>query len=312
MGDSLLIGAAFKKSIDDFLIYLKGEKGASSHTINAYRTDIEQFAFFIGQRIGLDVGPEAVDVWVIRRFLGWLNQQSQQKTSINRKLASLRAFYRFLLLDGQITYNPVASLKGLRQEKRLPRFLSYEDIKKLLSIPVATSLGLRDRAIMETLYATGLRVGELVALDEESIDLEAGYVRVLGKGHRERIVPVGSEAVKAICDYLKLGRPKLVKRSQQQEVKALFLNHHGQRITARGVRERLTNYVKKASLSSGISPHTIRHCFATHLLERGADLRVVQELLGHVQLQTTQIYTHLSQSRLREVYHQAHPRAFKS
>lgn len=306
-----MMATAFQEGLAAFKLYLEGEKQASSCTVNAYRVDIEQFAAFVAERVGPEAGPADVDAWVIRRFLGWMNQLGRKKTSINRKLASLKAFYRFLLREGVVESSPVAQLSGLRKEKRLPRYLIYDEVKKLLSLPPSTPLGLRDRAILETLYASGIRVSELVGLTLSSLDLEAGYARVLGKGRRERIVPLGSHAVKALRDYLSHGRPRLAIRRNPPETTALFLNYCGGCLTTRGVRERLSHYVDKAALTAGISPHTLRHCFATHLLERGADLRVVQELLGHAQLTTTQIYTHLSQSKLREVYHQAHPRAYK-
>ncbi len=302
---------SFQNGQEAFRTYLKSEKQASSSTINAYSTDIEQFAVFVAERVGPDAGPADVDAWVIRRFLGWLNRLGQKRTSINRKLASLKAFYRFLLREKLVETNPVAQLSGLRGEKRLPRFLIYEEVNKLLNQPAATPLGLRDRAILETLYASGVRVGELVGMNLECLDLQGGYARILGKGSRERIVPLGSHAVKALRDYLTRGRPQLAARHSPPETKALFLNHRGGPLTARGVRERLTHYVKKAALTAGVSPHTFRHCFATHLLERGAGIRVVQELLGHARLTTTQIYTHLSQTKLREIYRQAHPRAYK-
>jgi len=301
--------AGFKEMLARFVVYLEREKQASVCTVTAYRSDIEQFVDFIEERTGSHTGPADVDMWTIRRFLGRLNQLGQKKTSINRKLASIRAFYRFLIREGIVENSPVSLISGLRKERYLPRFLSYEEVRKLLNIPLATPLGLRDRAILETIYASGIRVGELVSLDRESIDFAAGYARVLGKGKRERIVPLGRQAVKALKDYVIIGRPKLEARKNPPETKALFLNHLGNRLTARGVRNRISRYVEKASLTSGISPHTLRHCFATHMLERGADLRVVQELLGHIQLTTTQIYTHVSQSRLREIYHRAHPRA---
>jgi tyrosine recombinase XerC len=307
-----MIGTAFQEGLEGFILYLEGEKQASPCTITAYRADIEQFATFVYERQGPGAGPADVDTWLVRRFLGWLNQLGREKSSMNRKLAALRSFYRFLLREGKVESSPAALLAGPRREKRLPRFLSYAEVEKLLAIPAATPLGLRDRSMLETLYASGIRVSELVGLELENLDLEAGYARVLGKGRRERVVPLGSQAVEALRDYLARGRPALAARRNPPEAKALYLNHLGGRLTVRGVRERLNHYVEKAALSSGISPHTLRHCFATHMLERGADLRVVQELLGHVNLSTTQIYTHLSQARLREVYQQAHPRARRS
>ncbi|MGI9860406.1 tyrosine recombinase XerC [Moorella naiadis] len=302
-------GDSFAGALAGFITFLQGEKQASPATIDAYRVDIEQFAAFVTERLGREAGPTAVDIWLVRRYLGWLNQLGRQRASINRKLAALRAFYRFLLRTEQITNNPVALLAGLRQEKKLPRYLDSGEINKLLNVPATTALGLRDRAILETLYASGIRVAELVGLDREDLDLEAGYARVLGKGRRERIVPLGHYAIKTLQDYLHRGRPELATRRNPPEVDALFLNHLGGRLTVRGVRERLYHYVAKAALTAGISPHALRHTFATHLLEGGADLRVVQELLGHVRLATTQIYTHISQARLREVYQKYHPRA---
>ena len=304
-----MIGRAFAEGLAGFITYLEGEKMASPCTVTAYRTDIEQFAAFVWERLGPTGGPADVDSWLVRRFLGRLNQLGQEKTSMGRKLAALRSFYRFLLREGQVTASPVAFITGPRRQKHLPRFLIYAEVEKLLAAPATTPLGLRDRAILETLYASGIRVSELVGLDKENLDLEAGYARVLGKGRRERIVPLGRQAVNANRDYLARGRPELARRRNPPELQALYLNHIGGRLTVRGVRERLSHYVEKAALSGGISPHTLRHCFATHLLERGADLRVVQELLGHINLTTTQIYTHISQARLREIYQHAHPRA---
>ncbi|PRR70501.1 tyrosine recombinase XerC [Neomoorella humiferrea] len=307
-----MIGRAFQEGLKGYVLYLEGEKNASPCTVAAYRKDIEQFAAFIYERCGPEAEPGDVDTWWVRRFLGWLNQKGQAKSSMNRKLAALRSFYRFLLREGKVDKSPAALVTGPRREKLLPRFLSYAEIEKLLAIPVDTPLGLRDRAILETLYASGIRVSELVSLNIENLDLTAGYARVLGKGRRERIVPLGSHAVKALEDYLARGRPSLAARRRPPETQALYLNHHGGRLTARGVRERMEHYVARAALNGGISPHTLRHCFATHMLERGADLRVVQELLGHVNLSTTQIYTHISQARLREIYQEAHPRARRS
>lgn len=308
-GGEVMPGVTFGEALEGFLLYLKGERQASPCTVDAYRADIEQFAAFVAGRAGQEAGPAAVDIWMVRRYLGWLNQLGQQRSSMNRKLAALRAFYRFLLRAGQVQSSPVALLSGPRREKRLPGCLSHAEMEKLLSIPATTPLGLRDRAILETLYASGIRVAELVGMDQDDLDLVAGYARVLGKGRRERVVPLGRYAVKALENYLHRARPELAARRIPPEPRALFLNHLGGRLTTRGVRERLSHYVEKAALRRGVSPHTIRHTFATHLLEGGADLRVVQELLGHIRLATTQIYTHISQSQLREVYRQFHPRA---
>ncbi|MBE3581570.1 MAG: tyrosine recombinase XerC [Thermoanaerobacteraceae bacterium] len=301
----------FAEALEEFASYLTGEKNAAAGTLKAYLTDLRQFASFIEKNLGPTAHPNEVDHLLVRRFLGWLNGQRQQRSSMARKLVSLRVFYRYLLREGIVDRNPVDTIKAPRQPKRLPQYISYPDLLRLLEIPVYTPLGLRDRAILETLYASGVRVGELVNLDLDDLDLKGGHLRVMGKGRRERLAPLGAAARAALEEYLRSARPLLERKGRRPE-RALFLNYRGGRLSSRGIRERLEHYVRKASLSAGISPHTLRHCFATHMLERGADLRAVQELLGHARLSSTQVYTHVNPHRLREVYDLAHPRAGKA
>lgn len=303
-----MLNQEFKKALEDFGSYLAAEKNVASATLIAYLTDLKQFAVYVQSTLGPEAGPEEVDRTLVRRFLGWLNVLQEKKSTIARKLVALRVFYRYLLREGRVEINPVELIRSPRQEKRLPKYLPYNEIIKILEAPPPTPLGLRDRALWETLYASGLRVGELVNLNLEDVDLIRGEIRVRGKGQRERLAPLGRVAIAALKDYLVRGRPLLAARGEAGE-KALFLNYRGGRLTSRGVRDRLDYYVKKMALAAGVSPHTLRHCFATHMLERGADLRVVQELLGHVRLSSTQVYTHVTPEHLRQVYQKAHPRA---
>ncbi|MDN5346670.1 MAG: integrase/recombinase XerC [Clostridia bacterium] len=299
----------FATAIDEYILYLQGEKNVAGSTLRAYRADLEQFALFVEERLGAGAGPDEVDHLTVRRYLGWLHLLGRQRSSINRKIAALRSFYHYLLREGKARVNPLALISALKQRRKLPDFLPYAELVTLLEAPDQTPLGLRDRALWEVLYASGMRVGELVALNLEDVELETGYARVYGKGRRERLVPLGKTAIAALKDYLERGRPFLAGRTPSLKGQPLFVNYRGGRLTARGVRERLQHYLKLVGGKKNISPHTLRHCFATHLLERGADLRVVQELLGHARLSTTQIYTHVSQRRLREIYKKAHPRA---
>ncbi|GAW94327.1 tyrosine recombinase XerC [Calderihabitans maritimus] len=290
--------------LERFLFYLQVEKNASKHTVEAYRRDIMQFIEFVKDDLA---GNSFLDYRHLRRYLSHLHRQGLSRSSMARKLSALRSFFRYLCREQIIEYNPAARVTTPRLEKRLPSFLYYPELLRLLEAPdCSTPLGIRDRALLETLYATGIRVSELVGLNEEDVDIFLGYARVCGKGSKERIVPIGSEAAEWLKRYKEVVRGKLL---QDEQTRALFLNRQGRRITVRGVRYILDKYVRKVSLGEKVSPHTLRHCFATHLLERGADLRVVQELLGHVKLSTTQVYTHVTKNRLREVYLQAHPRA---
>ncbi|PKM47632.1 MAG: tyrosine recombinase XerD [Firmicutes bacterium HGW-Firmicutes-8] len=296
--------------LDSFIIYLRVEKNASPRTIESYQNDIWQFIDFLAGELktpGEKIRPHQVDRLIVRKHLALLQRSGLKKTSIARKMASLRAFFRYLSREEILTENPLLMVSTPKLEKRLPEPLSQDGAWALVQAPdISTPAGLRDRAILEVLYSSGLRVSELVGLDPGDIDLSLGYARVMGKGSKERIVPVGSYAIKALTMYLAGGRPAL---GGKRDAKPLFLNKNGGRLTARSVRNIVDKYVKQISIQRKVSPHTLRHSFATHLLDGGADLRSVQELLGHVKMSTTQIYTHVSKERLLSVYEKTHPRA---
>jgi len=289
-----------ERYIDKFLDYLKVEKDASVHTLINYSVDLRNFSQFLNDR-----EIKTVDVFDVRKFLVSLRQKGYKKVTIARKMACLRSFFKFLTREGHLKSNPMVGLVGPKLEKKLPLFLGEDDIVKLLDTPdIADPAGLRDKAILETLYSTGIRVSELVGLNVEYIDFIVGIVRVYGKGKKERLAPIGDRALRAIKNYLKK-RKKGVGISDR----AVFLNKDGRRLTDRSIRNIVEKYIKVASIRTDISPHSLRHSFATHLLNRGADLRSVQELLGHANLSTTTIYTHLSTERLKNVYDKTHPRA---
>lgn len=295
--------------LDNFIIYLKVEKNASSRTIESYQNDIWQFIDFLSTELnipGEQVIPDCVNHLIVRKHLALLQKSGLKRTTIARKMASLRAFFRFLNREEIVTTNPVTGVSSPKLQKRLPRVLYQDEAWALVQAPDGTNpAGLRDRAILEVLYSSGLRVSELVGMDLGSVDLSLGYVRVMGKGAKERIVPLGSYACNALENYLNRGRPYLGKDSGT----ALFLNKYGGRISARSIRNIVDKYVAQVSIQKKLSPHSIRHSFATHLLDGGADLRTVQELLGHVKMSTTQIYTHVSKEKLMNVYEKNHPRA---
>ncbi len=266
------------------------------------RGDLQADADELRQRLlGVDAGA-------IRQYLGFLREREYAKATTARKLATLRSFYKFCVRRGYLTVNPVATIRTPKQDKRLPRFLTPADVQKLLDAPDdSTLLGARDRAMLETLYSTGVRVSELVGLNVEDVDFMGESIRVRGKGRKERKPPIGPTALTAIRKYLDLRRA-----SQQGEAgdsASLFVNKHGQRLSTRSVRRKLDKYLIACGLDPSISPHTLRHTFATHMLNGGADLRSVQELLGHQSLSTTQIYTHVTTSRIKDAYDQSHPRA---
>ncbi len=289
-----------KRYIIKFINYLEVEKNASNYTLLNYHKDLEEFAAFINSD-----DLKAVTHLKLRTWLAFLKKKNYAKSTIARKLAVLRSFFKFCVRENFIETNPALSLATPRQEKKLPNFLTENEIIKLLEAPDKnTEIGLRDRAILETLYSTGMRVGELVALNIENIDFIGGVIKVRGKGKKERLVPVGESALKAIRQYLD---KKVVSVNESSRV--VFLNKRGRRINQRTIRRIVEKYIKVFCNKTGISPHSLRHSFATHLLDRGADLRSVQELLGHANLSSTQIYTHITTQRLKEVYSKAHPRA---
>jgi len=291
--------------LERFLRHLEYSKDFSPHTLRAYESDLSAFLEFCLEK-NPEFSPKDITRLTLRKFLAHLRQRNPQNSTIARKLSSLRSFYRFLERQGIVEVNQPAALRSPRTGRTLPHFLTTAEVSRLLSAPSeATLWGLRDRAILETLYSTGLRVSELVALDIASVDFLSEVTLAKGKGKKERLAPVGSFALEALRKYLGRREKEGVGRSSS----ALFINKFGKRITARSVGRILQKYIKLAGLEPKTSPHTLRHSFATHLLDRGADLRSVQELLGHASLATTQIYTHLTTSRLKEVYNKAHPRA---
>jgi integrase/recombinase XerC len=292
------------RSISTFLDHLKAERNASPHTIRCYEDDLVQFERYLVEALGEDADPTEADARRLRGFSAWLSGQEYAPSTIARRLASLRSFYRYQRRQGVLTSDPVGGLRNPKQPRRLPKLLRVEEVIRLLdAIPTDDDLGVRDRTMFETLYGGGLRVSELVGLDLSDLDEESALVLVRGKGRRERLCPVGEMAMGW------LARWKTLRRPAKPGEPALFLNHRGTRLTTRSVGRLLQDYLVAQGLDPASSPHTLRHSFATHLLDRGADLRSVQDLLGHRSLTTTQIYTHVTRERLIDAYNEAHPRA---
>ncbi len=293
-----------QREIDRFCQYLTVERNASPHTVEAYRRDLEQFAAFVHNDPGSTASVDAVGHLLIRRYLALLHKE-QKKSSIGRKLAAIRSFFRYLLRQGVVATNPAELVSSPKREKRLPYHLNIDEVTTLVEAPAGSNLlPARDRAILETLYSCGIRVSELTGLNVGGADLEGMTVRVLGKGGKERIVPLGSKAASALDEYL-------TARNNPSPEMPLFLNARGGRLTRRSVARIIDRYILHLATMKKVSPHTLRHTFATHLLEGGADLRSIQELLGHASLSTTQKYTHVTIDRLLEVYDKAHPKAHK-
>jgi integrase/recombinase XerC len=322
----------------EYLNYLKYEKRFSEYTARSYGADLEQFLEFLqGQETeessiagvdfcgswSADSGGAATatktetkleeriltaDITVIRRFMMALSDKQYCKSTTARKVATLRCFYKFLVKRKYVAANPVKTIRSPKQDKRLPRFLEVEQVEKLLNTPGADNwLGVRDRAILETLYSTGMRVSELVGLNLEDVDFLGEVIHVRGKGKKERIAPIGSKALPSIQQYIEY-RNKRMQNDDGFDSKILFANKHGKRLSTRSIRRKMNKYLRQAGLDPTISPHTLRHSFATHMLDNGADLRSVQELLGHQSLSTTQIYTHVTTTKMKQVYDGAHPR----
>ena len=302
--------------IRKFMTYLEIERNFSPRTLISYRGDLRQFTSFLSRgsqgHPRRRSTPDAIDYLTIREFLAYLQESGISRRTAARKLATLRSFFRFLCREGYSTSDPTVGLRTPRLEKRLPQFLDLNQVTRLMEAPLGKGvLGLRDRAILETLYSTGMRVSELVSLNASQIDFIGGNLKVRGKGRKERLIPIGKKALEALGRYLD-ERPELFlkgKKDIDRDEKALFLNNWGGRLAARSVIQMVKKSVKKVSSQLNVSPHTLRHTFATHLLNAGADLRAVQELLGHVNLSTTQIYTQVTTQRLKTVYNKAHPRA---
>jgi integrase/recombinase XerC len=297
-------------TITTFLDHLRTERNASPHTLRSYEDDLTLFGRFLAESLGLDpareeADPTAADAKRLRRYAAWLGGRGYAPSTVARRLASLRSFYRYQRRQGAVTSDPAGGLRNPKQPRRLPRLLRVEDVVRLLdAVPTDTALGVRDRAMFETLYGGGLRVGELVGLNVDDLDPGQSLVRVRGKGRRERLCPVGPLATAWVERWSALRTPK------RPGEPALFLNRFGTRLSARSVGRLLEEHLRSLGLDpAAASPHTLRHSFATHLLDRGADLRSVQELLGHRSLATTQVYTHVTRERLLNSYQNAHPRA---
>ena len=310
-----------REAIEQFLTYLRAERDASAHTLRNYRVDLTQFLAYLEERRegGGAPDPAGVDHLVVRGFLARLHGAGLTKTSVARKLATLRSFFRFLCRQGRLRTNPAELVQSPRLPVRAAAHLSVDEAFQLLASAEAPAgppgkvnpaLRVRDRAILELFYASGLRIGELVGLNRSDVDFRQGLARVLGKGRKERIVPVGTKAVEALGAYLADRRHPAVRGTDRQEgSEALFLNHRGGRLTARSVSRTVLHYLLASGLGKKITPHGLRHSFATHLLTAGADLRAIQELLGHARLSTTQRYTHVGLGEVMKVYDETHPRA---
>ena len=293
-------------AVERFLRYLKVERNCSDLTIKSYREDLVSLIEYLEQSLGHPPQAAQITPLDLRTYVVALHEAGYAKSSVSRRLASLRSFYRFAQREGLSSQNPAKPLRNPRRERKLPHFLTTAEIGKLLSAPPANEpMGLRDRAIFETMYSAGLRVSELVGINDDDLDLDDGLVRVRGKGKRERLAPLGTFAVKAVRRWLN-ERQLAGKPGRGSPV---FVNKFGTRLTTRSVARMMEKYLLTTGLDLRTSPHTLRHSFATHLLDRGADIRSVQELLGHRSLVTTQIYTHVSTASLKQVYERAHPRA---
>lgn len=296
------------QALADFLRHLALEKNASAYTVKSYREDLTQAMTFFRERGGPALHPGQINTRVLRTFVAWLHDQGYARTTISRRIAAVRSWCRFMCRQGMMDKNPADGLRGPKLDRKLPHFLNRPDVDRLLAAPGGENgLALRDRAILETLYSAGLRVSELVGLEIADIDLGEGVATVRGKGRRERLALVGDEARKAIALWLPARAALLEGIGRRSE--AVFLNKNGTRLSTRSVGRLLVKYLRKTGLDPRTAPHTLRHTFATHLLDAGADIRGVQELLGHKNLTTTQIYTHVSTQRLQDSYRKAHPRA---
>lgn len=294
-----------------FVAHLRFEKNYSPHTVKSYSRDLDQFLRHLtAGRADREIEPSDLDHITIREFLSRLSQAGNRKVTIARKLSVLRSFFRYLYREGHLDRNPAKLVRTPRQPLRTPRFLSLPEVESILCLPPANTVkGIRDRAILELLYASGLRVGELVGLNLIDLSMNRRLVRVRGKGNKERVVPFGEPSRASLAAYLEARRRILAKRRDGPQTPALFLNLRGGRLSARSVQRNLGAYIRQAALLLDVHPHLFRHSFATHLLNSGADLRSIQELLGHESLSTTQRYTHVSIEHLQKVYRDAHPKA---
>ena len=297
--------------IPGFLAYLRVEKSASPRTLNSYRTDLYQYLDFLAGYV--DMARDALPAAMVtnrsaREFVAQMYNHELSRATIARKMAALRSFVKYLCRENLLEGNPIVSVSTPRQEKRLPRFLYPMEIRMLIDAPdTKKPSGLRDKAILETLYAAGVRVSELVGIDVDDLDCREGWIMIMGKGRKQRLAPMGSKCRRAIMTYMEKGRPALLARGDHNDP-ALFLNKYGRRLTTRSISNIINKYMDQMATHQKVTPHTLRHTFATHLLNNGADLRSVQELLGHVRLSTTQLYTHVTKDRLKTIHEENHPR----
>ncbi|MBH9968356.1 site-specific tyrosine recombinase XerD [Rossellomorea oryzaecorticis] len=293
--------------IKDYMHFLIVEKGLAKNTIESYQRDLKNYSLYLANVEEISTFNEVTRVNIVQ-FLGHLKDQGKSSKTVARHVASIRSFHQFLLREKSTDQDPTVHIETPKTERNLPRILSIEEVEALLEAPEeSTPLGMRDKAMLELLYATGIRVSELISLKMEDVHLTMGFVRCIGKGNKERIIPIGKTAMTVLEKYLENARLKL--RSKKHKDEHLFLNHHGKGLTRQGFWKNLKALAKKANIEKDLTPHTLRHSFATHLLENGADLRAVQEMLGHADISTTQIYTHVTKTRLKDVYSKFHPRA---
>jgi len=299
------------KHVEDFLTHLRVEKSASSLTLISYRTDLAQFFEFTAAHCQVDkdaIPLDCLNHLVVREYITQMQKHSFCRSTMARKLAALRSFVKYLCRENVLAGNPIANISTPKLEKKLPRFLYPVETSLLMEAPNTSQVaGLRDKAILETLYAAGVRVSELVGINIPDLELDERWIRIRGKGGKERLAPLGQHALDAIENYVRSARPYLLAASDTA-TEALFLNKSGTRLSARSIRNIINKYVDQLALNQKVSPHTLRHSFATHMLNEGADLRSVQELLGHVKLSTTQIYTHLTKDRIKTIHNETHPR----
>ncbi|RQD76245.1 MAG: site-specific tyrosine recombinase XerD [Candidatus Syntrophonatronum acetioxidans] len=293
------------KWINEFLYFLEVEKGLAQNTLESYGRDLKNFTSYLtnnGCNDMLNICRNDIVSYLLS-----LQEKGRASSTISRNLASIRSFFHFLIQEQVVGHDPSSSLDSPKQEKKLPETLTVKEVDLLLSQPDTSEVtGIRDKSMLEVLYATGIRVSEIISLNTIDLNIENGYIRCRGKGNKERIIPLGKIAIKNTRYYLENSRHKLVKNDS---IEALYVNHHGNRLTRQGFWKIIKKYAKQANISRKITPHTLRHSFATHLLENGADLRSVQEMLGHADISTTQIYTHITRKKLKGVYEKAHPRA---
>jgi integrase/recombinase XerD len=293
--------------LKDFVHFLIVEKGLAKNTIVSYERDLKSYIQYLNTVENIQLLNDVQRVHIVH-FLGHLKEQGKSAKTLARHIASLRAFHQFLLRDKVTDHDPSVHVETPKMERSLPKVLNLQEVETLLDSPKQNDhFGIRDKAMLEILYATGIRVSELIGLDLGDVHLTMGFVRCIGKGNKERIIPIGKTAANALNHYLEKGRPLFVNKKQREE--ALFLNHHGMRLTRQGFWKILKRLAAEAGIQKELTPHTLRHSFATHLLENGADLRAVQEMLGHADISTTQIYTHVTKTRLKDVYSKFHPRA---